>query len=60
VAKVVVVCLEKQWFLIHSFSQLDQPQQGVLSELASPLIVDVDAPDAVSIETACPVLTLHV
>lgn len=57
--QVVVVCLEKERLLICSFGQLYQSQQGVLGELASTLIVDIYATDAISIERARPVLTLH-
>jgi len=56
---VVVVRLEKERLLIYSLGQLYQSQEGVLGELASTLIVDVYATDAISIERARPVLTLH-
>jgi hypothetical protein len=50
VAQIVVVSFEKQRFLFCPLGQLDQPQQMVLCELSSPLVVYVDAADAVPVE----------
>ena len=58
VPQVVVECLEKERLLIYFFGQLYQSQQRVLGELSPPLIVDVDATDAVSIEIARSILPL--
>lgn len=57
--QVVVVRFEEEGLLIHLLGQLDQSQQVMLSELPPSLLVYVDPPDTVTVETGSPVIAIE-